>query len=634
MTYTLKLGTVYDTPVFTLQCFESAVKNVYGASFSGKDKLWRFPAFFPVHQLVLSDLPKMVPGLQYAPEVVEHVQKLAAPVTLPDDFSFLTPPYQHQRDGVLHLLQRPRAALFYSPGLGKCKITVDLQRITQDRMLILCPLVMLGTWAEEFKKHGNIDDVLIIDGTKKQKQSRLEQAQARAPVATILTYNVATLYTDDILKIAYSAIIADESHMLKTPYSKRTQASTSLALRASRRVLLSGTPSLGSPFDLYAQLRFLGTYFCPENWWHFRKHFGVFHPSEEGEAVPKMLLGFKNMDTMNTRVGLVSLKKTKEECLDLPDQLILDEYFVVTNPTKRAYNTLILDHCLGAGVSVQEKILAGELTVKDGPVIDPHVIATELIVKLNKLDQLASSFVYQATKNPLLCVGCPSAAKCSADDVLPYTPACTVSQREPASVVMTYADNSRLERCVGLLEAILADPANKVIIWAKFMPELDALEAAIKELGSQYVRVQGGFTREQLTHAMTTFNNVPDCRVYLGQVATGVGVTLNAANYTIYYNLPWSLDQYLQSLDRNYRIGQTKKVTVYRLLGRNTLDVSKAAALDQKIDFSQLVTSKSVCATCTDYHKRCSKYKIKLYDAECKYDREMMRQTATVELIP
>lgn len=634
MVHTLKLGTVYGTPVFTLQCLESAVKNVFGASFSGADKLWRFPAFFPVHKLVLSDLAKTLPGLQYTPDVLAHVERLAAPVNVPEEFSFITPPYQHQRDGVVHLLKHPRAALFYSPGLGKCKITVDLQRITQDRMLVLCPLVMLGTWAAEFKKHGNIEDVIIIDGTKKQKQAAIEKAQTSTPVATVLTYNVATLYTEDILKIKYTAIVADESHLLKTPFAKRTQAATTLASRAARRVLLSGTPSLGSPFDLYSQLRFLGTYFCPENWWVFRKRFGVFHPSEDGAAVPKILLGFKNIETMNSRVGLVSLKKTKEECLDLPDQRIIDEYFAMTNPTKDVYNTLILDKCLGAGSVIHDKILAGELDNKDGAVLDAHVIAPDLIVQLNKLDQLASNFVYLSTKNPLLCNGCVNVNKCSNEKIAPYTRECAVVKQEPAPVTINYANNARLERCVGLLESILADTANKVIIWAKYMPELDMIESAVKELKVKYVRVQGGFTRSQLTQAMDTFNNDAACSVYIGQVATGVGVTLNAANYTIYYNLPWSLDHYLQSLDRNYRIGQTKKVTVYRLLGRNTLDESKAAALDQKIDFSQLVTAKSICATCPDYHARCSKHNVKLYDDECKFERTMMRATATVGLLP
>lgn len=634
MTDTLKLGTIYGTPIFTLQCQSSAVKKVYGATFSGTTRSWRFPAFYPVHRIVLDDLKKEIPQLVLSPEVVQYVREIDQAVTLPDDFRFITEPYQHQIDGVLHLYRNLRAGLFYSPGLGKCKITVDLQRLTQDKMLVVCPLIMLGTWAEEFKKHGGISDVLIIDGSKKEKTARIAKAQQSPPTATIVTYNVASLYTEDILRIGYDAIIADESHQLKTPFSNRTQAVTALAMRAKRRVLLSGTPSLGSPFDMYAQLRFLGTYFCPENWWEFRRMFGVYPEWEKDERVPKMLLGFKNLDIMNDRVNLVSLKKTKEECLDLPAQIIIDEQFALYSEQKKEYNTLIMDRALGAGVALKYQILDGALSQADGLSCPPHIIADETITLLGKTDQVASGFVYMSTRNPGLCNNCEHVQTCTDTNIKPYSTLCKIATKEPPSVVHRNKANARLDRCRGLLEAILEDPNNKVIIWANYHPELEDIENTVKDLGISFVRVQGGMSREDLMGAMNTFNEDKDCRVYLGQVSTGIGVTLNAANYTIYYNLPWSLEHYLQSLDRNYRIGQTKKVTVYRLIGRYTLDESKAKALDQKIDFSTLVTSASICATCPDFYTRCNKHGIKLYDKECKYDRTMMRHTASVRVIP
>jgi hypothetical protein len=93
------------------------------------------------------------------------------------------------------------------------------------------------------------------------------------------------------------------------------------------------------------------------------------------------------------------------------------------------------------------------------------------------------------------------------------------------------------------------------------------------------------------------------------------------------------LDHYLQSLDRNYRIGQDRKVIVYRLIARNTLDEAKVVALKQKLDFSNLVTMRSMCMLCPEIN-RCLKYKIELYDDDCIYDRAMLRDTAQVRLIP
>jgi SNF2 family DNA or RNA helicase len=632
---TLKLDDVYGTPIFTLQGAPPTVKSVYGAIFNGPTKSWRFPAFYPVHQIVLGDLKKALPSLVLSPEVNAHVQRLEQLRSLPDDFSFITPPYQHQRDGLLHLYRYIRAGLFYSPGLGKCKITVDLQRLTGDKLLILCPLVMLGTWAEEFEKHGNIRDVLIIDGSKKEKLARIAKAQAQAPTATIVTYTVASLYTDDLLKIGYNAIFADESHQLKTRFSNRTKAATALAARAYRRVLLSGTPSLGSPFDMYGQLRFLGTYFCPEDWWKFRKMFGVFPDHEKDEAVPKMLLGFKNLDIMNDRVRLICLRKTKEECLDLPDQQIIDEVFPISHEQKIAYNDVVRDKAYGAGLALRENILEGSLSFEQGTTVAPHVLADEPIVVLGKVDQISSGFINLTTDNPALCTKCPHVHDCVAKEIKPYTQFCHIVKNRAPVVTHRFKHNSRLEHCTGLLETILEEPENKVIIWANYHPELDDLEKAVSGLGYGYVRVHGGFTREKLQQCMHKLNNDPDCRVYIGQVSTGIGVTLNAANYTIYYNLPWSLDHYLQSLDRNYRIGQKRKVTVYRLVARHTLDEAKVKAVDLKMDFSKLVTTTNpLCATCPDFYKRCQKYNIKLYDPDCKYDRTMLRHISSVRPIP
>lgn len=630
----LQVSSVYRTPIFTLKAATKQVKEVYGAMYHGETQSWRFPAFFPVHAFVLSDLAKVVPGFTLSDEAVAHIAAIEEPITLPTEFSFVTEPYQHQREGLLHLYQHLRAGLFYSPGLGKCKITVDLQRLTGDHLLILCPRVMLHTWAEEFEKHGNVSDVIVIDGySKKKKLERIAEAIRTDPVATIVTYTLATLYLDELIKIPYSMIVADESHQMKTPYAKRTQAARALSARAYRRVLLSGTPSLGSPFDMYAQLRFLGKYLCAEHWWAFRKMFGVFPVWEREEAKPKMVIGYKNLDLMNERVNLVCLKRTKEECLDLPDQTIIDVKFSLYGSQKKAYNGMVVDRCDATGEVVKEALEEGTLDHTSGTALLPYVYVPEVISLLNKLDQVNSGFMYQTTRNPRLCDGCEHVHFCVEEEVRPYTTRCKVTGKAPEPTVKTLKKNARLEELTGLLETILEDPTNKVIIWASYRVELDQLEKTVKGFNAEYVRVEGGMAGTALNQCRTTFNTDPKCRVYIGQVSTGVGITLNAANYTIYYNLPWSLDHYLQSLDRNYRIGQERKVTVYRLISRYSLDEAKVIALDQKLDFSNLVTSRSMCATCHEV-TRCLKHKVAIYDEDCIYERTMLRDTAQVNLIP
>ena len=629
----LTLGSVYNTPIFILKHTGQDLRAVYGAVFKDSARGWWFPAFWPVHNLVISDLQKSVPGLVLSAEVKAYNTTLET-YTFPANFNYLTTPYAHQEEGLHHIHRNLRAGLFYSPGLGKCKIVIDLQRLTGDNMLILCPKVMLHTWAEEFEKHGGIKDVVILEGTKKRKLDLVSKATKTPPVAVITTYETATRLQKELIQVNYTAIIADESHQLKTPFSQRTKAATALASRAYRRILLSGTPSLGSPFDLYAQLRFLGNYLCPENWWAFRKRFGVFPPSEDSEKVPKILLGFKNLEIINKRVNLISILKTKEQCLDLPERQIIDKVFALSGAQKKQYNDFISNASDAVGFGVLTRMSQNELSFADGPTLEDYVIAPESITQLGKLDQINSGFLYRTKVNPRICNGCAQVGACVANSVVPYTSACAVVKQKPVGDTLDSKENTRLDECKALLESILEEPTNKVIIWTVYRRELDHIESVVQELGVKHVRVQGGLSTDELTQGRQAFNTDPECRVYVAQISTGIGVTLNAANYVIYYNLPWSLQHYLQSMDRNYRIGQTRPVVAYRLIAKHTLDEAKAAAMDQKIDFNKLVLNSNVCATCPEFAKRCSKFNIRLYDDACVFTREMDRKIVKVRPIP
>lgn len=628
----LKINHVYQTPVFELDELKN-VQNVYGAHYDRKAHIWRFPAFYPVVDIVVDDLKKLIPNLKFSEEAQEHITTVSEACPLPNGFNFITTPFAHQEEGLLHILRYLRAGLFFSPGLGKTKVVIDLQRLTNDSLLILCPKIVLTEWAAEFEKHGNIKNTLIIAGTKKKKLEIIKQAQEGTTIATIVTYETATRYAPEIIQIPYNVIVADESHKLKSPFSQRTKAAQYLAKRAYRRILLSGTPSLGSPFDLYGQLRFLGTYFCPEHWWPFKRKFGIFAPWDKSDP-PKIIVGYKNLPIINKRVNLVCVRKTQEECLDLPERRILDVPFSVDASQKKLYNFLIKEKCDPAGIPIYKKLMDDNLTQQDGITLPPHVTADSTITLLNKIDQVSSGFLYQTTKNPAVCNNCVHVQKCVEENAAPYTAPCAIIQKAPASNTLHTKKNTRLETLKDLTETVVKDRNNHIIIWANYHAELDEIEQMLQQSEFQYVKVTGGLSHVELKKRRDQFDNSEDCRVYLGQVSTGVGITINKANYMVYYGLPWSLEHYLQSLDRNYRIGQEKKVTVYRLIGKHTIDETKAAALDQKIDFDTLVTSSLPCLQCEDFKKRCAKAQVELYSDYCKFEKSMTKQIAKIKPIP
>jgi chromatin-remodeling ATPase INO80 len=65
----------------------------------------------------------------------------------------------------------------------------------------------------------------------------------------------------------------------------------------------------------------------------------------------------------------------------------------------------------------------------------------------------------------------------------------------------------------------------------------------------------------------------PDIFVFLLSTrAGGLGINLTAADTVIFYDHDWNPSNDSQAMDRAHRLGQTRQVTVYRLITRGTID--------------------------------------------------------------
>lgn len=73
----------------------------------------------------------------------------------------------------------------------------------------------------------------------------------------IVSHDMLTRALDRLIERNFGVFIVDESHVLKNFKAKVTQAATELAKKAKRVILLSGTPALSRPSELYTQLSLL-----------------------------------------------------------------------------------------------------------------------------------------------------------------------------------------------------------------------------------------------------------------------------------------------------------------------------------------------------------------------------------------
>ena len=531
-------------PVFVIPGQSRELERPFGATWDAERHFWMYPAYFPSARKVLADFEVLrhQMSVEFSETALEYIKDLDAIETryqaqqLPVGFDFVTSPFAHQVLGLCHVFYYLRSALFFAPGLGKSKVAVDLIRLqhflkSPEPTLVMGPLVTVKNWGKEIDKHsGKQLRWAALLGTPKQKLETIERAERGEVDVLLLTYDTARNFVDAIVdKINYKTIVADESHLIKEWSSTRTKAAHEIGQKAVRKVIMTGTPTLGSPLDLYGQFKFLGDYFMPEGYVAYKRRF-VETPGPNSHVV----LGYKNLDILNGRTLFVALRRTKEECLDLPAQTFVDVEYELSRHQTVLYNHLITE------MKVDLELLIAQLGGAPDDKVPPEALLPHRAALLNKLLQVSSGFLIKNNMDSKLCDnaepgGCRFLADCVAKEIRPYTKLCQVESLPLPDTVTKFKDNPKLDALVELLGSVLADPPNKVIVWCYYKHELDIVEEKLKTLKLVYVRVDGK-TGDKIQDLADKFNDDPSVRVYLAQISTGVGITLNAAAYMVYYS--------------------------------------------------------------------------------------------------
>ena len=128
-----------------------------------------------------------------------------------------------------------------------------------------------------------------------------------------------------------------------------------------------------------------------------------------------------------------------------------------------------------------------------------------------------------------------------------------------------------------------------VIIWAWFREEIKILGEELKKRGYDY-SINYGATKDSDRNDNVEKFQGGEHRVFVGQSrAVGMGITLTAASYVVYYSNNYSYEVRVQSEDRAHRIGQTKNVTYIDLVATNTVDDHVLKALQNKKSLAEWI---------------------------------------------
>jgi SWI/SNF-related matrix-associated actin-dependent regulator of chromatin subfamily A-like protein 1 len=155
--------------------------------------------------------------------------------------------------GVRYVLDARRTFIADEQGLGKTvEALAALEADGAFPAVVVCPASLKLNWERETLKWLPGRTVAIVEG---------RGAVAPAVDITILNYEIVAAHRQSLARRGLRALVVDESHYVKNPQAKRTQAVRRLAGRVADdglRLALSGTPVLNHAEELVSQLRVIG----------------------------------------------------------------------------------------------------------------------------------------------------------------------------------------------------------------------------------------------------------------------------------------------------------------------------------------------------------------------------------------
>ena len=538
--------------------------SIPGRRWNGKKKCWLLPAneitakwieqfnlLFPDIKLIQkASVKKFLTGRKEKSEICETIKgKITDPLKSVDQAEYKLKPYNHQFEALRYIVRRsqgkiPYAGLFYEMGTGKTKIVVDSSRILNwKKILIIIPKTIGVSWKKEIAK--NLDKPYrIIDATKGTTRKRAEliadslnYQKYNGRSFVLVNYDAIRIKAmfEVLNSIEWDAMILDESTYVKTPKAQRTKAAIRLGQAAGFRMVMTGTPITNNYLDLYAQLKFLDPSILGiPTYTAFKATYAILGGFEQ-----KQVVGFKNVEDLLEKVKNHSLICMIDDCLDLPEKMppiirsvSLDDYPEV----KAAYNNM--------RKSLMHEFDDGNITT-----------AKNVLTKLLRLQQITSGFLTDDEGN-----------------------------------INSFGQSPKITALLEFINEIADDES--VVIWARFLHDIDEIERAISPYG-KVGKITGSITGEDRDKIINDFEDGKIRFLVATPRTCGFGINLVSARYTIWYSSSFSLEERYQADARTYRSGQKRRTFFIDLVCENTIDELILTAISKKSDLLDYVMSSS-----------------------------------------
>ena len=474
------------------------------------------------------------------------------------------PLWKHQREAVDRASPLPGFALFMEAGTGKTRTTIEIIRAKcnrQGRMLrtlIFCPNVVISNWVSEWTIFSKLTKKQVI-GLTGSGVKRLADFNRLRDSAHIFISNYEALLMPNLFQAfkdwVPEVVTLDESHKIKDIKSKRTKLSCELTAHRPHVYILTGSPILNTPMDIFSQFKALdGGESFGKNFFAFRaKYFrdrnegmptARYFPNWQVRNIPQD--GFDAIKDINEKIYRIGIRAEKKDCLDLPPEVSTTIKVGMSSEQTRLYEGMKKD-CIAFYNS-------------------KACTATMALTKALRLLQISSGFVSVEDKE---------------------------SGEESCNLEISLKETPKLQALRELL-ADLAEQKKKVLVWAVWKENYRQIAELLTKMKIGFVEVHGGVAANAKQEAILRFQTDPGVSVFLGNPgAAGIGINLQVSDTSIFYSRTFSLEHYLQARARNHRGGSKEaghtSITHIDLVVENTIDELVVEKLSGKLAMSDEV---------------------------------------------
>ena len=476
----------------------------------------------------------------------------AIDIPRPDGLEYM--PFQ--KAGIVYCIDHLAVLLGDEPGLGKTIQVAGTINALDDihTALIICPASLKINWQRELEKWLVRKYRIVIVGS----ESDIRWSQTGNTIL-IVNYDILKKYRDELIQISFDLVAVDEAHYIKNAEIKkdkltgetkfktlRTQLVHEIGRSAKRKLLLTGTPIVNRPKELWSLLHFLDS----AKWNNFfrfaRRYAGAFQTRFGWD-----FSGASNLEELQqTLRETVMIRRLKKDVLpDLPAK-------------RRQIIDLPANGCAGF---VQAETEAEER-------FDTEIEAIE--AERDFADANEDTQGYEA-----------SVEKLQSRYRAQFTELSELRHRTALAKAPKV-----IEHATELLEAV-----DKLVIFAHHHDVVQSLMEGLTDFNP--VRLTGEDSQTVRQAAVDRFQTDPDCRVFIGSImAAGVGLTLTAASTVIFAELDWVPGNITQAEDRCHRIGQSDSVLVQHIVLDGSIDAKMAKTLVAKQDVADRALDRAAAA--------------------------------------